>query len=109
MQKIASKGGQTGTENSGFASMDSDKQVCSPVAYEISRLQLLIRLCSAILLLRVAKLQGALLSKEAREPGKLEARAARTDLCNNMHIYLNDRIYRLLLIELMSLEHNSVV
>ena len=28
VQNIASKGGQTGTENSGFASMDGDKQVC---------------------------------------------------------------------------------
>ncbi|KAK3063339.1 hypothetical protein LTS18_001167 [Coniosporium uncinatum] len=26
VQNIASKGGQSGTENSGFASMDSDKQ-----------------------------------------------------------------------------------
>jgi len=41
VQAIASKGGQSGTENSGFASMDADKQVC-PTRPNSPFLQLLI-------------------------------------------------------------------
>jgi len=41
VQNIASKGGQSGTENSGFASMDSDKQVC-PTHFILPSPQLLI-------------------------------------------------------------------
>jgi len=41
VQNIASKGGQSGTENSGFASMDADKQV-RPTHSILPFLQLLI-------------------------------------------------------------------